>query len=78
MKRFRLSTLLLLVIIAGLALTVVVQQRQVAGLRKRVFVKDVVIQEMIQRIRGYNGMLANLEFKLRAAGEAKKSEKSSH
>jgi hypothetical protein len=67
MKRFRLSTLLLLVVIAALCLTVAVQQRRLAEYERIIDSNNFTIDEMTNRIRRYNGQIAEMEYALRAA-----------
>jgi hypothetical protein len=54
MKRFRLSTLMLLIVIAALCVALVVQQRQAsrreAELRVRMAEKDSQVQELKERL----------------------------
>ncbi len=66
---------MLLIVIAAFGVAVVVQQRQLTALRKETDMKGWVIEDMTQKIRGYNGMLAELEFQLRKATVADGSKK---
>ena len=74
MRRFRMRTLLLLVVFAALCLAVVVQQRRLAEQQARLQMQAAVIEEMTQRIRGYNGLLAEKESALRASATASGAE----
>jgi hypothetical protein len=67
-------TLLLLVVFAALCLDVVVQQRRLAEQQAKLQMQAAVIEEMTQRIRGYNGLLAEKEFALRATATAGRAE----
>ena len=67
MKRFRLRTLLLLVVLVALCLTVVAQQVRLARQQARLEMQALVIDELTQRMHGYNAMLAEKEYALQQA-----------
>jgi hypothetical protein len=49
MKRFRLSTLMLLIVIAALCIALVVQHRRVAELETRLFVSEFAIKYLARK-----------------------------
>jgi hypothetical protein len=75
MKRLRVSTLMLIIVIVACGVTVVMQRRQLTALRKETDMKGMVIEDLTRKIRGYSGMLAELEDRLRRADVAEQSKK---
>ena len=49
MKRFRLSTLMLLIVIAALCIALVVQHRRVAELETRLFVSEFAVKYLARK-----------------------------